>query len=296
VLNQDVAALPLVRSSVAERSQPPALREDRPVPYDDLLTIARSLAEEAATLATRLRSEGVEVADTKSSPIDIVTEADRAVERLIRDRLRDLCPDDGFLGEESGTRHGTSGLTWVVDPIDGTVNYLYGLPNWSVSIAVVAGEPEPGTWRALAGVVVAPALGESYWATLGGGAHLGDRRLAVREQVPLDRALVATGFHYTPRIRDKQADVIRELLGRVRDIRRAGGAALDLAAVAAGRVDAYFEQGLHPWDQAAGGLLVREAGGVVTGLDGAGPAYRMVLAGNPGLIVELDALLLSLGA
>ncbi|MDQ1512558.1 MAG: monophosphatase [Microbacteriaceae bacterium] len=293
--NQDAAA-PLMDRAVNQVRDWGLLGQDRPVPHDELLTIALSVAEEAAELAARLRRNGVEVAATKSSPIDIVTEADRATERLIRDRLRELRPDDGFLGEESGTRHGTSGFTWVVDPIDGTVNYLYGLPNWSVSIAVVAGEPEPGTWRALAGVVVAPALGETYTATLGGGAHLGDQTLRVREPVPLDRALVATGFHYTSLIRSKQADVIHELLGRLRDVRRAGGAALDLASVAAGRVDAYFEQGLHPWDQGAGGLLVREAGGVVTGLDGSGPSYRMVLAGNPGLIADLDTLLLSLGA
>jgi myo-inositol-1(or 4)-monophosphatase len=262
----------------------------------DLLSIARTVAEEAAELAARLRRDGVEVAATKSSPIDIVTLADRATEQLIRDRIADLRPEDGFLGEESGTHHGTSGLTWVVDPIDGTVNYLYGLPNWSVSVAVVEGDPEPASWRALAGAVAAPALGELYTASAGGGAHLDGRRLSVREQVPLDRALVSTGFHYTEQVRGNQARVIERLLGRVRDVRRTGGAAIDLAAVAAGRIDAYFEQGLHPWDQAAGGLLVREAGGIITGLDGAGPGFRMVIAGNPGLAEELDMLLQTLGA
>jgi myo-inositol-1(or 4)-monophosphatase len=295
VSNQQTAAPPRA-GFVATLPEKPLLRQDQAVPYDDLLAIARTVAEEAADLATRLRRDGVELAGTKSSPIDIVTEADRAAEALIRDRLRDLQPDDGFLGEESGTRHGTSGLTWVVDPIDGTVNYLYGLPNWSVSVAVVEGEPQPGSWRILAGVVAAPALGELYTASSGGGAHLGDQRLAVREQVPLDRALVATGFHYTRDIRSKQAAVMSELLGRVRDVRRAGGAALDLAAVAAGRLDAYFEEGLHPWDQAAGALLVREAGGVVTGLDGSGPGYRMVIAGNQPLADELDLVLQALGA
>jgi len=266
------------------------------MPYDDLLEIARSLAEEAGALAARLRREGVEVAATKSSPIDIVTAADRATEDLIRGRLAALRPQDGFLGEESGSGAGTSGLTWVVDPIDGTVNYLYDLPNWSVSIAVVEGDPDPATWTALAGAVNAPILGELYTASAGGGAHLAGRRLAVREAVPLNRALVATGFHYTQDIRTNQARVAQPLLARVRDLRRAGGAAIDLAYVAAGRIDAYFEQGLNPWDQAAGALLVREAGGVVRGLDDEAPTHRMVIAGQEDVVAELRGTLLELGA
>jgi myo-inositol-1(or 4)-monophosphatase len=262
----------------------------------ELLDIARSVAEEAGELAARLRREGVEVAATKSSPIDIVTAADRAAEDLIRGRLAALRPADGFLGEESGGASGTSGLTWVVDPIDGTVNYLYGLPNWSVSIAVVEGEPDPGTWTALAGAVAAPMLGEVYSASAGGGAFVGDRRLHVRDAVPLDRALVATGFHYTQEIRTNQARVAQPLLARVRDLRRAGGAAIDLAYVAAGRIDAYFEQGLNPWDQAAGALLVREAGGVVRGIDEGGPTYRMLIAGQADVVDELHTTLVALGA
>lgn len=272
------------------------LRQAGPVPTDDLLRIARSVAEEAGELAAALRREGVEVAATKSSPIDIVTRADRATEDLIRGRLAELRPDDGFLGEESGAETGGSGLTWVVDPIDGTVNYLYELPNWSVSIAVVEGEPDPSTWRALAGAVAAPALGDLYTASAGGGARLGDRELQVRPPAPLDRALVATGFHYTQEIRGNQARVAQPLLARVRDLRRAGGAALDLAYVAAGRIDAYFEQGLNPWDQAAGALLVQEAGGVVTGLEQDRPSNRMVLAGPERTVADLRAVLVDLGA
>ena len=262
----------------------------------ELLDIARTVAEEAGALAARLRREGVAVQATKSSPIDIVTAADRATEELIRGRLAELRPQDGFLGEESGAEAGSSGLTWVVDPIDGTVNYLYDLPNWSVSIAVVEGEPDPTTWTALAGVVNAPILGDLYTATAGGGAFLGDRRLQVREAVPLDRALVATGFHYTEAIRTNQARVAQPLLARVRDLRRAGGAAIDLAYVAAGRIDAYFEQGLNPWDQAAGALLVREAGGLVRGLDGLVPTHRMTIAGRAEVVAELHAVLVELGA
>lgn len=261
-----------------------------------LLSLACDVAVAAGEFAARLRREGVTVAGTKSSPIDIVTEADRAVEAMIRSRLADARPDDGFLGEESGAEHGSSGLTWVVDPIDGTVNYLYDLPNWSVSVAVVEGEPDPARWRALAGAVAAPALGDLYTASAGGGAFLGDRRLAVRPSVPLSAALVATGFHYTRAVRSTQARVAARLLSRVRDLRRTGGAAIDLASVAAGRIDAYFEQGLHPWDQAAGALLVREAGGVVIGLDGAGPGLRMVIAGAPPTAAALDDLLRRLGA
>jgi myo-inositol-1(or 4)-monophosphatase len=261
-----------------------------------LLEVAERVAVEAAELAARLRREGVEVAATKSSPIDIVTLADRATEELIRGRLAELRPGDGFLGEESGAEAGSTGLTWIVDPIDGTVNYLYDLPNWSVSIAVVEGEPNPGSWNVLAGVVAAPALGEVYRAALGEGAFLGDRRLAVRAPVPLEKALLATGFHYTHEIRSAQIRVAAALLPRIRDLRRAGGAALDLAGVAAGRLDGYFERGLNPWDQAAGGLLVSEAGGVVTGLGGEAPTNRMVIAGAPPMAAELDALLTSLGA
>ncbi|MGT2425515.1 inositol monophosphatase family protein [Amnibacterium kyonggiense] len=266
------------------------------MPHDDLLAIARAVAEEAGALAARLRREGVEVQATKTSPIDIVTAADRATEDLIRGRLAALRPQDGFLGEESGADAGSSGLTWVVDPIDGTVNYLYDLPNWSVSIAVVEGDPDPRSWKALAGAVHAPALGELYTAAAGAGAHLGDRELRVRGPVPLDRALVATGFHYTSAIRTNQARVAQPLLGRVRDLRRAGGAAIDLAYVAAGRLDAYFEQGLNPWDQAAGALLVTEAGGAVRGLDEEAPTGRMVLAGQGDVVAELRAALLELGA
>lgn len=273
-----------------------SVRQGGPMPGQELLDIARSVAEEAGALAARLRREGVEVAATKSSPIDIVTHADRATEDLIRTRLAALRPGDGFLGEESGGARGTSGLTWVVDPIDGTVNYLYDLPHWSVSIAVVEGDPDPETWTALAGAVATPILGELYSAAAGGGAFVGGRRIHVRDAVPLNRALVATGFHYTWEIRSGQARVAQSLLSRVRDLRRTGGAAIDLASVAGGRIDAYFEQGLHPWDQAAGALLVREAGGVVRGIGGEAPNHRMTIAGQADVVAELHATLVELGA
>jgi len=261
----------------------------------DLLDLARSIALEAAELAARRRAEGVSVAATKSSIVDVVTEADREVEALIRGRISAARPADGFLGEESGAESGTSGLTWVVDPIDGTVNYLYGIPQYAVSIAVVEGEPDPTTWRALAGCVVNPVLGEVYTAVAGGGAWLGERELRVAEPVPLERVLVATGFSYDAATRTAQGALVTRLLSRVRDIRRAGSAALDLCAVGAGRVDAYFERTLNPWDQAAGALVAREAGARVTGFREPQPSSRFLLAAHPEVAAPLEALFEELG-
>lgn len=243
---------------------------------DELLEIARSVALEAGALAKRRRAEGVEVAASKSSPEDIVTHADRETEALIRARLAVARPDDGFYGEESGAEAGTSGLTWVVDPIDGTVNFLYGIPAWAVSIAVVEGDPDPATWRALAGCVVNPATGEVFTATAGGGAFLGTRRLRANHGVELSQALIGTGFSYNAQTRVEQARVVTHLVARARDIRRIGAAALDLCGVASGRIDAYYERGLNPWDHAAGALIASEAGARVSGAQGA-PAGRALL-------------------
>ena len=230
-----------------------------------------------------------------------MTAADRATEDADpRAPCRRCGPDDGFLGEESGAGRARSGLTWVVDPIDGTVNYLYDLPNWSVSIAVVEGDPDPTTWTALAGAVPAPALGELFTATAGDGAYRGSTpRLAVRPPWSTSTMRSSpTGFHYTDRTSAPTRPASpRQLLPRIRDIRRAGGAALDLAAVASGRLDAFYEQGLSPWDQAAGALLVRERRAAsLTGLAGAAPTNRMVIAGAPRVVHELDDLLQRLGA
>src|SRR5690606_24628028 len=154
----------------------------------ELLTLATTIARSAAELAARRRTEGVAVAASRSSLEDVVTAADRETEALIRSLLAEARPDDGFLGEESGAASGTSGLTWVVDPIDGTVNYLYGIRHYAVSIAVVEGEPDPLTWRALAGVVVNPAIGEVFSASAGGGAFLDDRPIRVAAPVELSQA------------------------------------------------------------------------------------------------------------
>ncbi|WP_440708148.1 inositol monophosphatase family protein [Herbiconiux sp. YIM B11900] len=269
----------------------------------ELLEVARAIAIEAGALIARRRAEGVEVAQTKSSAVDVVTFADRESEDFIRARLAELRPEDGFLGEESEGSTGTSGITWVVDPIDGTVNYLYDIPAYAVSIAAVrvpdaALAPDPATWTALAGVVINPVLGEVYSARAGGGAWLdsrdGTRRLAVNTGVELGKALVGTGFAYDAGLRVKQADFIRGLVAEVRDIRRAGSAALDLCSVAAGRLDAYAERGLNPWDYAAGALIAREAGAFVGGFEGAAEGSVLTFAADPALAEVLAPLVFEL--
>jgi myo-inositol-1(or 4)-monophosphatase len=244
--------------------------------YKELLDLGCEVALEAADLVRDRRRAGVEVAATKSSPIDIVTEADRASEALIQHRLLDARPGDGFLGEEGGSSGSTSGVTWVVDPIDGTVNFLYGIPHYSVSIAARLHD------AVVAGVVVNVASGECFTATRGGGSFLDGVRLSVRAVVPLSQRLVATGFNYVTSVRTAQAAAAARMLPEVRDIRRLGSAALDLCAVAAGRVDAYVEEGLHPWDLAAGGLVATEAGARLEVRPGAGGGECVLCAPRAG--------------
>lgn len=229
----------------------------------ELLALARSVAGEAGALVARMRAEGVQVADTKSSIVDVVTAADRASEELIRARVAAARPDDGFLGEEGSSVEGTSGLRWIVDPIDGTVNYLYGLPNYCVSVAVAhtSRDVDGGLVDdVVVGVVFNPVTGDEYTATLGGGAHRNGLPIVVRPVPPLAQALVATGFGYDSEVRARQGAAVARMLPHVRDIRRLGSCALDLCAVAAGECDAYVEEGPAAWDHAAGGLVAREAG------------------------------------
>ncbi|WP_242087862.1 inositol monophosphatase family protein [Microbacterium lacticum] len=257
------------------------------VDASDLLLLAEQIAREAGELARRRRDEGVRIAATKSALADIVTEADREVETLIRARLAAARPGDGFLGEESGAERGSTEITWVVDPIDGTVNYAYGIPHYAVSIAAVAGEPDPELWSAQAGVVFAPVTGDLFRAARGSGAWLGPDRLAVSR--PTDAgALLATGFGYDPATHAGDLERVRTVMPLARDLRRAGAASLDLAYVAAGRLDGYFERGLAPWDHAAGALLVEEAGGVVGGAPGGRPGRQMTIAAGPDLYAALD--------
>jgi myo-inositol-1(or 4)-monophosphatase len=225
------------------------------------------------------------VSATKTTPTDVVTESDTAAEELIRERLLAARPGDGLVGEEGASVSGGSGVEWVVDPIDGTVNYLYGIPQYAVSIAAVV------EGRVVAGVVHNPAGAETWTATRGGGAALNGRPVLESGCDRLDRALVATGFGYDPRRRARQADLLRNVVPYVRDIRRAGAASLDLCAVATGRVDAYYERGLKAWDLAAGGLIAEEAGAVVAGLRGAAAGEDLVIAAGPALFTELHDLL-----
>ncbi|WP_308211737.1 inositol monophosphatase family protein [Actinoallomurus soli] len=261
----------------------------------DLLELAISTAEVAAVMLVDKRPADLGVAYTKSSSTDVVTEMDKASERLIVDRIRAARPGDAFLGEEGGETGGSSGVRWIIDPIDGTVNYLYDLPDWAVSIAAeVDGE-------VVVGVVAAPARGELYTAARGRGSHLvradgSTRRLRCNTGVSLDQALVATGFGYAAERRARQAETLRQVLPRVRDIRRGGSAAVDLCSVAAGRVDAYYEQGPHLWDFAAGGLIVQEAGGSVGGLNGRPPSVDLTMAAAPDLFGPLHDLLDEAGA
>jgi myo-inositol-1(or 4)-monophosphatase len=254
------------------------------VDRDDLLQLATGLACEAGALALAMR-EGVETLPTKSSPTDVVTAADRAVEQLLVDGIRGARPEDGILGEEGAADDGTTGIRWVIDPIDGTVNYLYGIPHWAVSVGV----EQDG--RAVAGVVYDAAKDELWQAVLGGGSTLNGRALRCSTATTLEQALVATGFGYDARRRAAQARLLPTLLPIVRDIRRQGAGALDLCSVAAGRVDAYYEQGLSPWDLSAGGLIAREAGARVEGLRGRPAGASMVLAATPGVFDALHDLL-----
>jgi myo-inositol-1(or 4)-monophosphatase len=221
--------------------------------------------------------------DTKSSVTDLVSDADREAERVIRDLLALERPEDGLVAEEGSRAEAESGRRWVVDPLDGTVNFLYGFPAWAVSVAL---EDADGL---AAGVVHSPVHRETFCAERGRGAFLlagGERRsLRVRGCRELGRAMVATGFSYEPARRAQQAEVVRELLPRARDIRRAGAAALDLAWLADGRIDAFYEAGLKRWDWAAGHLAIEEAGGAIAWIEGERPC--LVAAATPELLEEL---------
>jgi myo-inositol-1(or 4)-monophosphatase len=245
--------------------------------HDALREVAVLTAREAAALVRDRRRSSIEVEDTKSSPVDVVTEVDRESEELLRRRLAELRPDDGFFGEEGTRDSSASGVTWVVDPIDGTVNFLYGIPQYAVSVAAV----DDGG-RSLAGAVVDVTTGAVHSAALGAGATCDGRPLRVRPVVPMAERLVLTGFQYQERVRAVQGPAVARLLTRVRDIRRLGSAALDLCAIAAGQADAFVEEGLHHWDRAAAGLVATEAGARLAVLPGAGGMDCVVSAPADG--------------
>jgi myo-inositol-1(or 4)-monophosphatase len=273
---------------VRPREQTPA--DEHPTPHE-LLEVAREAAAVGAELALSWwKNLDQLIIEQKTGPSDLVSQADRQVEDAVRGVLSHHRPDDGVLGEEGGELLGTSGITWVIDPIDGTLAYLYGLPDWTVSIAAA----RPAGEEVLAGVVVAPVLDRVVAACTGGGTTLNGRPVRVRSAAALDHALVSINFGRADR-QTKAGRMIDALVPRVRHVRRGGSTAAGLAEVATGSADAAWTPGAKPWDIAAGALLVREAGGVIGDLDGVTgsgwPASGEVLAAPAGLWEPIRALL-----
>jgi myo-inositol-1(or 4)-monophosphatase len=256
----------------------------RAVSADGLLELALGAARDAGELLLERFGGPASGVESKSSTTDMVSDADRAAERLLLDRITSARPDDGVLGEEGANVEGTSGLMWVVDPLDGTTNYLFGYPVWSVSVAC---EDADG---GVIAVVHDPTREETFAAARGAGTTLNGRPVRARAPRGLDRALIGTGFAYDPDDRGLQARVLTHLLPRVRDVRRGGSAALDLAWVACGRLDGFYEWGIKHWDRAAGMLLVTEAGGRASVFDPGGglePCVVAAAAGQQELLCEL---------
>ena len=252
---------------------------------DDLLALATEAATRAGELLMTFFEAPVPGVSAKTSPTDLVSDADRASEKLLLDYIDRARPGDGVLAEEGSARDSTSGYTWVVDPLDGTINFLYGIPVWSVSVAI---DDDAGT---AVGVVHDPCRGETFAARRGGGATLNGTRVKVSDKDDIEAALIGTGFSYEELARARQAEVVARVVPVVRDVRRAGSAALDLASVACGRLDGFYEGATEPWDKAAGVLLVQEAGGVVSLLDPPLPHLSPgVVAAGPALHDRLAAL------
>jgi myo-inositol-1(or 4)-monophosphatase len=267
----------------ANRSRLSGDRGAGPDPAGDLLNLddlelATQLAREAGALLLERFGHSARDVGVKSSATDMVSAADRDAEALIRTGLMAARPEDGLVGEEGSRRDSLSGRHWVVDPLDGTTNFLYGFPQWAVSIAL----------EGSLGVVYDPVREELFAAVLGSGATLNGSALRMPAPPDLSTALIATGFGYDAERRDKQGAVIGRVLPRIRDIRRAGAAALDLCWLAAGRLDAYYERGLQPWDWAAARIIVVEAGGAVADLE---PEPHGLAAAHPELLPQLLDLL-----
>lgn len=251
-----------------------------------LLALAVDAAQEAGDLLLGRFREPAQGVGRKSSTTDMVSDADRDAEALIRTRMSAARPEDAIIGEEQGEQRGGSGLRWVIDPLDGTTNFLFGLPQWCVSIACEDGE------GGVVGVVHDPCHGETFTASRGDGAFLAGDRLRVSDKTDLSDALIATGYSYLSEERAAEAAMLESVLPRIRDIRRLGSAALDLAWTAAGRFDGYYETPTHHWDWAAGVVLVREAGGLVGQLPAVGPSGPGLVAAGKGLYDTLRGLVL----
>ncbi|WP_419846890.1 inositol monophosphatase family protein [Candidatus Poriferisocius sp.] len=252
--------------------------------WDYLEKLAADAAEVAASLL-RAETGAQRQITAKSSRTDLVTDMDLACEAAIVDFLTAHRPDDGVMGEEGSGRDGTSGVRWIIDPIDGTVNFVHGHVGFGVSVAAET------DGQVVAGAVIDPMLDETFTAHRGGGARCNGSPITVRPDGDPALALVATGFSYAHERRPRQAEVLGELLPLIGDIRRVGGAAVDLCTVACGRVDAFFEVGLNPWDYAAGALIAEEAGAVVQDLKGGPPSSDFVFAASPGVADTLLKLL-----
>jgi myo-inositol-1(or 4)-monophosphatase len=254
--------------------------------WSELRELSVRMASDAGALALAERAAAVTDITTKSSQVDIVTAADKAAEAFITTQVERHRPNDAIVGEEGANKEGNTGLTWFIDPIDGTTNFYYGLPGWVVSIAV--GDSE-GIGAA---AVFDPVSNEMYSAHRKGGATLNNEPLQVRATTEvLAHALVGTGFSYLAEQRQQQAELLVELLPQVRDIRRLGSAAKDLCMVARGAYDAYFEAGLNQWDLAAGWLIAREAGARVEFLTPPEDERPLLLGSAPQLFDQLAAII-----
>lgn len=239
--------------------------------YQDLLELATKIGSEAAALLMK-RPPAFEIS-SKSTAIDIATQMDVAAEKFIVESILAARPDDGIIGEEGSERPSKSGITWVIDPLDGTVNYVYGLPGWNVSIAAKDLEAP------IVGVVTAPTINSTWWATRGGGAFYNGHKISCNDPIELDRALIATGFQYDVANRVSQMEDLAKLVPIARDVRRNGAAAVDFCHVAMGAIDGFYESGLKEWDWAAGGLIAQEAGAIFT-QHGIAPLQTSIVAGQ----------------
>lgn len=264
-----------------------------PASPESLARIAARAAQAAGDRVHELRRTGVTVAALKSSAVDMVTEADQEAERMIVGSLLAERPDDGVLGEEGANAEGSSGITWIIDPIDGTTNYIYDIPAYVVSIAATVADPEWSNdgFRTIAAAVYNPNTRELFEAWAGGGALRNGEPITTSGTADIAAALVGTGFGYTVERKREQLEMVQRLIPRVRDLRRIGAAAYDLCLVACGRLDAYYERGLNAWDYAAGMLIAKEAGAEVIGRDAlTPPGAEMLYAASPGLADPLRAI------
>jgi len=248
-----------------------------------LLDLAIRAARDAGNLIRKVSIDDLQ-ADTKSSPTDFVTQMDAASETMIRQTILGVRPDDGIIGEEGTSLVSRSGVSWLVDPIDGTTNYLRGMPNYSISIAAIK------DGETLAGVVYDPSLEEAFHAVKGQGAALNDQPIKCSKTLFRD-SIIGTGFSYLSSNRARQAEILRALLPCVGDIRRPGSAAVSLCWVACGRLDAFYEKGLQPWDYAAGALIASEAGADVVGAEQDSTMDKLVVASAPSLTAQLREML-----